>query len=99
MNRIRLHAKVVEHSALRYTPAGIPVAELKLQHQGAVVEAGMERQLDFECAAVAVGPVAQTLSRVALGSTIEIDGFIAPVSRRGQRLRIHITSYREISGV
>ncbi len=99
MNRIRLHARIVEHSALRYTPGGIPVAELTLQHQSAVVEAGSERQLDFECAAVALGPVAQTLSRMALGSNLEIDGFIAPVSRRGQRLRIHITSYREISGV
>lgn len=99
MNRIRLRAGLVERSALRYTPAGIPVTEVKLGHRGTSVEAGIERQLDFEFPAVAVGPVAETLAAVALGTELEIDGFLAPASKRSQRLRIHITDYQEISGV
>ncbi|MCU0938116.1 MAG: primosomal replication protein N [Burkholderiaceae bacterium] len=99
MNRLRLHARLVERSALRYTPAGLAVAEAKLAYSGALLEAGVERQLDFEFAAVAVGSVAETLAAVGLGTALDIDGFIAPASKRSQRLRIHITSYQEISGV
>lgn len=99
MNRVRLHARLVERSSLRYTPAGLAVAQTKLAFSGALLEAGVERQLEFEFAAIAVGSVAQTLAAVGLGAALDIDGFIAPTSKRSQRLRIHITSYREISGV
>jgi primosomal replication protein N len=98
LNRIRLRARLVERAATRYTPAGLAVVEARLAHSGTLVEAGLERQLDFEVAAIAVGGVAQSLAAAGLGAEIEIDGFIAPTSRRSQRLRIHITSYREIAG-
>ena len=80
-------------SALRYTPAGIPVAELSLRHDGAVNEAGIERHLGFEFPAVAVGPVAIALDREPLGQALDIEGFIAPKSRRSSRLIVHITEY------
>jgi primosomal replication protein N len=99
LNRVRLHARLVERSALRYTPAGLAVAEARLAHSGTLLEAGVERQLDFEFAAVAVGNVAETLAAVRLGTALDIDGFFAPASKRSARLRIHITSYQEISGV
>ena len=79
--------------ALRYTPAGIPVTELSLRHEGAVTEAGIERQLGFEFPAVAIGPVAVALDREPLGKALEIAGFIAPKSRRSSRLIVHITEY------
>jgi primosomal replication protein N len=93
-----MHARLVERTALRYTPAGIAVAEARLAYSGAVGEGGGTRQLDFEFPAIAVGAVAQTFSQIELGSTLDIDGFIAPVSRRSQRLRIHITEYQRIQG-
>ena len=86
-------AAPVAKSALRYTPAGIPVAELSLRHDGAVSEAGIERQLGFEFPAVAVGPVAVALDREPLGKALDIAGFIAPKSRRSSRLIVHITEY------
>ena len=98
MNRIRLQARVVERTALRHTPAGIAVAEAKLTFSGAVSEGGGQRQLDFELPAIAVGAVAQTFGQIELGTLLDIDGFIAPVSRRSQRLRIHITDYQRIQG-
>ncbi len=98
MNRVRLIATLVERSALRYTPAGLPVAELGLRHDGEVVEAGGARRVEFECAAVAVGEIAGRLDREALGARLEIDGFLALRSRRSTRLRIHITDYRQVSG-
>jgi primosomal replication protein N len=99
VNQVRLRAVPVARGALRHTPAGIPVAELSLRHEGAVTEAGIERQLGFEFSAVAIGPVAIALEREPLGSTLDIAGFIAPKSRRSSRLIVHITEYESIKGV
>jgi primosomal replication protein N len=102
VNQVRLRAAPLAKGALRYTPAGIPVAELSLRHDSAVTEAGMERQLGFEFPAVAVGPVAIALDREPLGKALDIAGFIAPKSRRSTRLIVHITEYavaKETEGV
>lgn len=94
-----MRARLVERSALRFTPAGLAVTEARLAHSGTSIEAGSERELDFEFIAIAVGSIAETLGKTALGSELELDGFLAPTSKRSQRLRIHITDYHEISGV
>ena len=99
MNQVRLRAAPVAKSALRYTPAGIPVAELSLRHDGAVAAAGMVRQLGFEFPAVAIGPVAIALDREPLGKALDIAGFIAPKGRRSSRLIVHITEYTSTEGV
>jgi primosomal replication protein N len=99
LNRLRLRAGIVALAALRYTPAGIPVCEALLKHGGAVIEAGLERQVEFEVAAVAAGSMAEQLAAESPGSIIDVDGFIATTSRRSQRLRVHITGYTRVSGV
>ena len=88
-----MRAAPVARSALRYTPAGVPVAQMSLRHESAVTEAGIERSLGFEFAAVAVGPVAVALEREPLGKAIDIAGFIAPKSRRSSKLVVHIIEY------
>lgn len=93
MNLVRLNASLVSRSDLRYTPAGIAVLEVGLQHDGAVVEASVERQLQFETAAVVLGEAALRLDRLALGSMLSLAGFLAPRSRKSRSLIIHITDY------
>ena len=93
MNQLRISAIPVARSALRYTPAGVAVGEGSYRHDGAVREAGDERDLAFEFAAIAVGPIAVALEREPLGQPITISGFIAPRSRRSSKLIVHITEY------
>jgi primosomal replication protein N len=69
------------------------VQELGFQFTGSVVEAGFERQLDYEFDAIAVGDVAGRLAQVALGTDLVLNGFLAPTSRRSKRIRLHITEY------
>jgi primosomal replication protein N len=95
-NRVRLRATLVARADLRYTPAGIMVLQAGLRHEGAVAEAGIERQLEFELEAIAIGDAAQRLDRQALGSEIELDGFLAPRSRRSRSLTLHITEFKTI---
>ncbi len=93
MNQLQISAVPVARSALRYTPAGVAVAEGSFRFSGTVTEAGSERQLDYEFATVAVGPVALGLDREPLGHALTLTGFIAPRTRRSNRLIVHITDY------
>ena len=93
VNRWAIAARLVRQGKVRYTPAGLRVQELGFQFAGTVVEAGFERQLDFEFDAIAVGDVAGQLASVALGTELGLSGFFAPVSKRAKRLRLHITEY------
>lgn len=97
-NEIRLHAVLISKSALRYTPAGIPILEIGLRHQAVVVEAGAERQLDFELEARAVGELAPRFEREDLGIALELTGFLAPRSRRTRKLVFHVTHYTRAGG-
>jgi primosomal replication protein N len=95
-NRVRLRARLVARADLRYTPAGVMVLQAGLRHQGTVAEGGIERQLEFELDALAIGDAAQRLERQALGSEIELDGFLAPRSRKSRSLMLHITEFKAI---
>jgi primosomal replication protein N len=95
-NRVRLRAKLVARGDLRYTPAGVAVLQAGLSYDGAVAEAGIDRQLSFELEAIAVGEAAQRLARQALGTEFDIDGFLAPRSQRSRGLRLHITEFTAI---
>ena len=92
-NRVRLRAKLVARGDLRYTPAGVPVLQAGLSHSGEVAEAGIERRLAFELEAMAMGEVAQRLDRQALGTELDLRGFLAPRSRHSRGLRLHITEF------
>jgi primosomal replication protein N len=55
VNRLQLVATITERDVLRYTPAGIPVVTAKLLHQSDQLEAGIQRVVEFEIAAIAAG--------------------------------------------
>ncbi len=95
-NRVRLRARLVARGDLRYAPSGVAVLQAGLAYGGAVVEAGIERQLDFELEAIAVGDAAKRLDRLALGTELDIDAFLAPRSQRSRGLRLHITEFTAI---
>ncbi len=99
MNQVRIRATAVAKSALRYTPAGVAVLEASFRHEGIVNEAGGERSLSFEFAAVALGAIAQALDREPLGTPVLLQGFVAPRTRRSARLVVHVTEYEISKGV
>jgi primosomal replication protein N len=84
---------LLEREALRYTPAGVPMVGLKLSHRSVQREAGADRQVDLEIAAVAADAVALRLSRVPLGANLRIDGFLAPRRRSARSLVLHVTAF------
>lgn len=76
---------------MRYTPAGLPALDLKLQHAAQVSEDGQARQVSLEIKAVALGQITQPLGDLVLGSGGLFAGFLAS-ARNGRGLLFHITS-------
>lgn len=91
MNRMVLSATLMERSAPRYTPAGLPALDLSLKHESTVSEDGQPRKVSMEIRALAIGAVTQVLMPLALGSAGLFAGFITS-TRNGRGLLFHITS-------
>jgi len=93
VNHVVLSAFIVEASALRYTPAGLPALDLKLEHESEASEAGQQRKVKAAVKAVALGSVAETLGRQAIGSGWTFTGFLA-TPRNGKYPVLHIQSFQ-----
>jgi primosomal replication protein N len=91
MNRFLLSATLVQRSALRYTPAGLPAMDLSLKHESTVSEDDQPRKVSMEMRAVAIGAVTQPLAALVLGQGGSFAGFITS-TRNGRGLLFHITS-------
>jgi primosomal replication protein N len=92
-NRLVLDATLTERSALRYTPAGLPALECMLRHASIQPEAGGERKVECELAAVAFGVPAESLSRVANGTALRCKGFLARRYRTGITVALHVNEF------
>ena len=89
MNRLVLAAQVVERSAMRYTPAGLPALDLKLKHESEVSEDGQPRKVSLEIKAVAIGAITKSANVLALGSPAIFAGFLG-ATRNGKGLVFHV---------
>lgn len=74
---------------MRYTPAGMPALDLRLDHESQQQEAGVTRKVQVSVKAIAFGPVAERLARQALGSLWTFRGFLA-AARGGKGVVFHI---------
>ena len=92
MNQLVLSACIAEANALRYTPAGIPAIDLRLEHESEAIEAGQPRQVKVAVKAVALGAIAETLGKRPIGSTGRFTGFLA-TPRNGKYAVFHIQSF------
>lgn len=77
MNRFELIAQIDSLSALRYSPSGIPVLDFVLKHESSVVEADKPRQVQLKMNSIAMGTLADRLSRFELGSNWLFHGFLS----------------------
>ena len=94
MNQTILSARIAEAQALRYTPAGLPALDLRLEHESEVRDADATRQVRVEVKAVAFGTDAETLARQAIGSAFRFTGFLA-APRHGNHPVLHIQSFQQ----
>ncbi len=95
-NRIELQAGLAAREALRYSPAGVPILPALLQHASSQLEAGAQRKVELEIAAVFAGRLAETADRIPLGAALQVCGFLAPKRRSSKQLVLHVTEFELI---
>ena len=77
---------------MRYTPAGLPALDVRLEHESEIAQAGQQRQVKAAVKAVAFGSLAETLARQPIGSPWRFTGFLA-TPRNGKHPVLHIQSF------
>jgi primosomal replication protein N len=94
VNQVVLSACIAEASALRYTPAGLPALEFRLDHESEASEAGQQCLVKVAIKAVAFGSVAEALGKQPVGSYWAFIGFLA-TPRNGRHPVFHIQSFQQ----
>jgi primosomal replication protein N len=90
VNRIELSGRLRARESQRYTPAGIPVIEFRLEHQSEQEEAGVRRRVSCEIACVVLGGQAGLLATSNMGDTLLVRGFLAARSLKNQTPVLHV---------
>jgi primosomal replication protein N len=93
-NLLVLSACIAELEALRYTPAGIPALNFRLEHESEAQEAGQARQIKVAVKAVAFGALAERLVKQPIGSVWRFNGFLGN-ARHGKSIVFHIQEYSQ----
>ena len=94
VNQLVLTACVAELDALRYTPAGLPALNMRLEHESDIQEAGQTRKVKAVMKAVAFGARAERLAKQAIGSVWRFNGFLA-TPRNGKHVVFHIQEFQQ----
>lgn len=95
-NNVIIGGVIVNLVTPRYTPAGILIAEFKVNHSSSQVEAGHLRKIEFELEAIAMAEIAQTIISIGSGSHVELTGFITKRNRLSNQLVFHVSGAKVI---
>ncbi|MEP6604951.1 MAG: primosomal replication protein N [Nitrosospira sp.] len=91
-NQIVICGKILDINSLRYTPAGVAVAEFRISHVSRQIEAGKPRQVECEISAIALAKVAETIVDITPGTKMKLIGFLAKKSRMSLQLVLHVNN-------
>ncbi|MBF4990562.1 primosomal replication protein N [Methylophilus sp. QUAN] len=94
MNTLVIAATIHSVEALRYTPAGLPLLRLQLQHDSEQQEAGMNRKVQCQLPAVLIGEKANL--PLQSGDHIKVKGFLAQRSAKSTQVVLHIQELQRI---
>jgi primosomal replication protein N len=93
VNQLVLTARIAEVSPLRYTPAGLPVLELRLEHESQQDEASTPRAVKTTVKSIAIGLMAERVGHQALDSCWTFKGFLA-TARNAKHPVFHLQDFQ-----
>ena len=74
MNRLLISGVLIQVDPLRYSPAGVPIAEAVIQHRSSQSVAGQPRQVECELTVQASGSLAGQLAQLTTGTQVKLEG-------------------------
>jgi primosomal replication protein N len=76
LNRLLISGVLIQVDPLRYSPAGVPIAEAVIRHRSSQSVAGQTRQVECELTVQASGTLAGQLARLPQGTQVELEGVL-----------------------
>ena len=93
-NSLTLTATLQQKEPLRYSPAGVPILQMRIAHESEQIEAGLPRRVSCEIPAVAIGDVATRLAKQGIETELQFIGFLAN-RRRYEIAELHVVEFIE----
>ncbi len=100
-NRAVIVGTVVKAPDTRWSPAGIPIVRLTLEHRSRQQEAGMIREARFRILVKVAGEaLAQQAGGLQAGEQVEVEGFLNRADHRSgaERLVLHAERIERLTG-
>ena len=76
MNRLLISGALIQVDPLRYSPAGVPIAEAVIVHRSSQSVAGQARQVECELTVQASGTLAGQLAQQPPGTQVKLEGVL-----------------------
>jgi primosomal replication protein N len=96
VNRVELTGRIVEISTMRYSPSGLPVVELKLEHESTIEDTGIPRKIHLTLRSIAMGNVAENLIKLPIDSFWTFTGFLVS-TKNAKSVVFHIQHIQSVS--
>lgn len=95
MNRLRISGTLTEVDSLRYSPAGVPIAEAVLLHRSGQTVANQMRQVECELRIQASGPLADRLAAMSSGTQVSLEGVLNRRSVNSRQLILIVNQFEK----
>jgi primosomal replication protein N len=86
VNRLLISGEVIQLEPLRYSPAGVPIAEAVVLHRSTQTVASQPRQVECELMVQASGTLAAQLAQLATGAQVKLEGALNRRSVKSRQL-------------
>ncbi|MBK7136236.1 MAG: primosomal replication protein N [Rhodocyclales bacterium] len=98
-NQLTITGNIIELAQLRHTPAGVPVLSFRTAHESEQIEAGLQRRVECELQAVALGQMALLLKGARPGDGVKLTGFLAAKSAQSKQPVLHVEEIEFLEGM
>jgi primosomal replication protein N len=74
VNRLVISGALIQVDPVRYSPAGVPIAEAVILHRSSQTVAAQARQVECELTVQASGSLASQLAQLSSGTQVKLEG-------------------------
>jgi primosomal replication protein N len=86
VNRLAISGALIQVEPLRYSPAGVPIAEAVIHHRSSQEVATQPRQVECELTVQASGTLASQLAQMPAGTQVKLEGALNRRSVKSRQL-------------
>ncbi|HQT32946.1 MAG: primosomal replication protein N [Thiobacillus sp.] len=86
MNKLGISGTLIQVDPVRYSPAGVPIAEAVILHRSSQTVATQARQVECELTVQASGTLATQLAQLAAGAQVKLEGALNRRSVKSRQL-------------